>query len=514
MLRAVAYARFSSELQREESIDAQLRAIRKYCDEHEIVLLATYADKGISGTSDNRPEFQRMIAAAEGGGFDGGGFDAVIVHKLDRFARNRYDSAIYKNHLKKRGIRLISVLENLQDTPESVILESVIEGMNEYYSLNLSREVRKGLLENALACKATGGPPPLGYAVDKETHRYVINEYEAGAICLIFGMYLDGNSYSEIISELNRRGYRTRRGDLFGKNSLYAILRNERYTGVYVYVTDSTKNAKGRYDRFGTYDEHAVIRVPGGMPAIISEEDFRKVRAKLAERQHKSAQFSAKQEYLLSGKIMCGVCGNPYAGNSRRPRPGHPLYVSYKCTRRNQKIKTCKNPEINRDKLEDMVLERLCSSLFDPRVIPSLLERYNRYIAEKSGSARNTTEALRTELQSVERKLKNTVNLMVEIGSAALKDKLLELEKAKEQLSFELNQAIMAENSSHINEKQLVKLFYKAEQELRHGTLANRRKIVDQYVKRVVVYPDRVEVVLNFVEGFEWKEVVEKKRES
>ena len=314
MLRAVAYARFSSELQREESIDAQLRAIRKYCTEHDAVLLTVYADKGISGTSDNRPEFQRMIADA-----DKGEFDAVIVHKLDRFARNRYDSAIYKNHLKKRGIRLISVLENLQDTPESVILESVLEGINEYYSLNLSREVRKGLLENALACKATGGPPPLGYSVDKETHRYVINEYEAEAIRMIFRMYLDGSSYTEIIAELNRRGYRTRRGDLFGKNSLYALLRNERYTGVYIYIADSAKHAKGRYDRSGNYDENAVIRVPGGMPAIISEEDFHRVQEKMAERRHKSAQFSAKQEYLLSGKITCGVCGNPYAGNSRSP---------------------------------------------------------------------------------------------------------------------------------------------------------------------------------------------------
>lgn len=509
MLQAVAYARFSSELQREESIDAQLRAIRKYCTEHDAVLLTVYADKGISGTSDNRPEFQRMIADA-----DKGEFDAVIVHKLDRFARNRYDSAIYKNHLQKRGIRLISVLENLQDTPESVILESVLEGINEYYSLNLSREVRKGLLENALACKATGGPPPLGYSVDKETHRYVINEYEAEAIRMIFRMYLDGSSYTEIIAELNRRGYRTRRGDLFGKNSLYALLRNERYTGVYIYIADSAKHAKGRYDRSGNYDENAVIRVPGGMPAIISEEDFHRVQEKMAERRHKSAQFSAKQEYLLSGKIMCGVCGNPYAGNSRRPRPGHPLYVSYKCTRRNQKIKTCKNPEINRDMLEEMVLERLCSSLFDPRVIPSLLERYNRYVAEKSDSARNTAETLRTELQSVERKIKNTVNLMVDIGSSALKDKLLELEKSKEQLSYELKQALVAESTARITEKQLVNLFRKAEQELRHGTLTNRRKIIDQYVKKVVVYPDRVEVVLNFVEGFEVKEVLEKKRES
>ena len=505
MLRAVAYARFSSDLQREESIDAQLRAIKKYCAEHDMVLLATYIDKAISGTSDNRPEFQHMIANA-----DNGTFDAVVVHKLDRFARNRYDSAIYKSHLKKRGIRLISVLENLQDTPESVILESVLEGINEYYSLNLSREVRKGLLENALACKATGGPPPLGYAVDPETHRYVINEYEAGAVRLIFTMYLDGHSYSEIISELNRRGYRTRRGDAFGKNSLYAILKNERYTGVYIYVPDTTKNAQGKYTRHGTYDEEAVIRIPDGMPAIISEEVFRKAQQKLAERRHKSAKFSAKQEYLLSGKVFCGECGNPYAGNSRKPRPDHPLYVSYKCTRRNQKVKTCKNPEINRDKLEEMVLEYLSASLFHPDVIPSLLERYNRFVAEKSGSAQNREDTLKAELKSVERKIQNTVNLMIEIGSPALKDKLMELEESKEKLTFELSQVEQATRQMNVSEEKLKRLFRKAEQELRHGTLANRRKIIDRYVRQVVVYPDKVELVLNFVEGFVWTEMVRK----
>lgn len=295
-----------------------------------------------------------------------GDVDALIVHKLDRFARNRYDSAFYKNILKKNNVKLISVLENLQDSPESVILESVIEGMNEYYSLNLSREVRKGLQENALECKVTGGPPALGYSVDRNTQKYIINEYEAEAVRLIFRMYLEGYSYTEIIDTLNTKGYRTRRGIPFAKNSLYAILRNERYTGVYIYVKDSTKNPKGKYVRHGEYDPDAVIRIPGGIPAIISEDDFHRVQAKMKERQHKAAKFSAKQEYFLSGKIYCGECGSPYAGNSRKPRPDHPLYISYKCTRRNQRDTKCNNPEINRDKLERLVLERLSGYYLTP----------------------------------------------------------------------------------------------------------------------------------------------------
>ncbi|MBE6553612.1 MAG: recombinase family protein [Ruminococcaceae bacterium] len=504
MKRAIAYARFSSDLQREESIDAQLRAIRKYCDEHDFVLLATYADKGISGTSDNRPEFQKMIATATKGNVD-----AVIVHKLDRFARNRYDSAFYKNILKKNNVKLISVLENLQDSPESVILESVIEGMNEYYSLNLSREVRKGLQENALECKVTGGPPALGYSVDRATQKYVINEYEAEAVRMIFRMYLDGYSYTEIIDALNAKGYRTRRGVTFAKNSLYAILRNERYTGVYIYVKDSTKNSKGKYVRHGEYEPEAVIRIPGGIPAIISEQEFQLVQAKMKERQHKAAKFSAKQEYLLSGKIYCGECGSPYAGNSRKPRPDHPLYISYKCTRRNQRDTKCNNPEINRDKLERLVLERLSEVLFNPDVIPRLVEQYNEYIAEKTGSVRERMLVLQTELRDVERKITNTVNLMIETGSAAFKDKLNELEQSKEKLLFELTEAEAALKQENFSEEQICKLFHIAEQQLKNGTLANRRLVIDQYINKIIIYPDKIEVYMNLMSNYTVKETIE-----
>lgn len=504
MLRAVAYARFSSDLQREESIEAQLRAIRNYCDEHGYVLLATYADRGISGTTDNRPEFQRMVADATQREFD-----VVVIHKYDRFARNRYDSAYYKHVLKQNGVRVVSVLENLQDSPESVILESVIEGMNEYYSLNLSREVKKGLQENALACKVTGGPPPLGYSVDRSTQKYVINEHEAEAVRRIFRMYLDGYSYTEIIDNLNRAGYLTRRGQPFAKNSLYAILKNERYTGVYIYVKDSTKNPKGKYVRHGEYEPDAVIRIPGGMPAIISEDVFAATQKKLKQRQHKAARFSAKEEYLLTGKVFCGVCGSPYAGNSRKPRPDHPQYVSYRCTRRNQRIGDCKNPEINRDKLEQAVLERLSKSIFNPAVIPALLSQYNAYVEKKTSGVTRRAEALRGEIKKLERKITNAVDLMIDTGSAALRDKLKELEAMKEKLLFELSEVEALSSHQIFTEGQIQQLFESAERQLKNGTLANRRRIIDEYVDKVLVYPDKIEIHLNVIAGYGIQEVVE-----
>ena len=504
MQTAVAYCRFSSDLQREESIEAQTRAIEQYCKSNNITLLTVYADRAISGMSDQRPEFQRMIrdSAAKK-------FEMVVVHKLDRFARNRYDSAFYKNILKKNGVKLVSVLENLQDTPESVILESVIEGMNEYYSLNLSREVKKGLQENALACKVTGGPPALGYSVDRATQKYVINAYEAEAVRMIFRLYLDGYSYTEIINELNRKGYRTRRGLPFAKNSLYEILRNERYVGTYIYVKDATKNPTGKYARHGKYDPEAVIKIPGGMPQIISLEDFERVQAKMKERQHKAAKFSAKQDYLLSGKIYCGECDSPYAGNSRRPRPGHPMYISYKCTRRNQRNQLCKNPEINRDKLEQLVLEKLSKVVFNPKVIPQLVKEYNAYIDNKSGSSMERLDALQNELRTVERKISNAVNLMIETGSAAIKDKLRELEDSKEKLLFAISEAESALPQNRFSESEICRLFHAAEQQLKNGTLANRRGVIDQYIDKVLIYPDRIEVYINFISDYVVKEIIE-----
>ena len=205
-MKAAIYARYSSDNQRDESIDAQVRAINEYANKSEITVVSIYIDEARSATSDNRPNFLKMMKDSEMRLFD-----LVLVHKLDRFSRNRYDSAFYKNLLKTNGVRVVSVLEQLDDSPESIILESVLEGMSEYFSKNLSREVMKGMKETALQCRHTGGIPPLGYDVNPDK-TFSINTFEAKAVQLIFGMYAAGDGYSKIIDELNRLGYRTKRG--------------------------------------------------------------------------------------------------------------------------------------------------------------------------------------------------------------------------------------------------------------------------------------------------------------
>ncbi|OGO90303.1 MAG: hypothetical protein A2Y17_12080 [Clostridiales bacterium GWF2_38_85] len=212
--KAVLYARFSSDNQREESIEAQVRAIKEYCERNHVVLIDEYLDRAKSATTDDRPQFLQMIMDAKQQKFG-----LVIVHKLDRFSRNRYDSAYYKRELKKNGVTLISVLEQMDDSPESIILESVLEGMSEYYSKNLAREVMKGMRESAIKCQAVGGRPPYGYDVNGETKHYEINEHEAVAVRKIYDSVLTGIGYNEILATLNREGFKTRLGKPFGKNS-------------------------------------------------------------------------------------------------------------------------------------------------------------------------------------------------------------------------------------------------------------------------------------------------------
>ena len=202
---------------------------------------------------------------------DNTGITMVCVHKLDRFSRDKYDSAMYKQKLKAKGIRVVSVLENLNDSPESVILESVIEGMAQYYSANLAREVAKGQRENGLRAMHNGGDAPLGYDVAYDK-KYIINEEEAQAVKIIFDMYVKGYSYSNIIDELNELGYKTKRGNKFGKNSLHGILNNEKYTGVYVFNKTQRKGINGKRNGHKQKSEDEIIRVEGGMPQIIDKE--------------------------------------------------------------------------------------------------------------------------------------------------------------------------------------------------------------------------------------------------
>lgn len=291
--RAALYARFSSSNQREESITAQIRAMEDYCKKNNITIVHIYTDEAKSATTDKRPDFQRMVADSKNREFD-----IVLVHKLDRFARNRFDSAIYQRELKKNGVTLYSVLENLDDSPESVIMQSVLEGFSEYYSKSLSREVMKGMHENALSCRTTGGRIPLGYDLDDQGH-YIINKQESETVKLIYSMAAKGYGYGAIITELHDRNMQNKDGKPFKKTSLYSILTNPKYNGTYVYNRRSSKAPDGTRNDHLYKDYSDMVVIEGGIPRIVDEETFNAVKKRIQENKHECGGRCQKK------KIIC-----------------------------------------------------------------------------------------------------------------------------------------------------------------------------------------------------------------
>lgn len=465
MKKAAAYGRYSTDMQREESIDAQFRAIREYCQRNDILLISEYADEGISGTTDNRPQFQQMITDAQNGLFD-----YVIVHKLDRFSRSKYDSAIYKRKLKQSGVQLLSVLENLDGSPESIILESVLEGMSEYYSKNLSREVRKGLKENALKCKFNGGTPPLGYDID-ENKDYVINEYEAEIVRLIFNMYLENYTYGEMSQKLNSQGYKTKMGKKFNKNSYYDILTNEKYIGTYVY---SQKTRRRHHDK-------DMIKIENGMPAIIEKETWNEVQKMITDRQRPKKNENGRF-YILTGLLFCGECDSPMNGQKRRNGKKNDYYY-YRCIR-NHKKGDCPAKSVRADKIEKQVLDTFNNIIFTEsnkeKIIVSMID----FLISSPGDEETVTN-LNKELNLVNEQIENIVNaIMCGVKSNTLKDKLKDLEDKKQGLIISLNKNKIVDVDT-VTLEYKIRHFFKVSDNIYNYTPNEISLILKMFIERI-----------------------------
>ena len=427
--KVALYARYSSDNQRAESIDAQIRAMKAYCKQHSFVIVESYIDEAKSATTDNRPSFQRMIADSANHTFN-----IVLVHKLDRFARNRYDSAVYKRELKKNGVQVYSVLENLDDSPESIMLEAVLEGMSEYFSENLARETMKGLKETALQCKHTGGMPPLGYDVDEATKKLVINSHEAETVKLIFDMYADGNGYSPILDELHRRNLKTKNGNEFNKISLYSILTNPKYQGLYVFNRSSAKSITGTRNTHLLKDAEDIICIDGGCPQIVDKDTYDKVQKRITEHKHTGGRLNAKENYLLSGKVFCKECGRSMVGNTRYSGRNKQLYITYRCP---SKRYACSNKEINKVYLEDYVIMLLEKHIFNSYALKKLIKNIEKRI-ENADVTDNSY--IYDELDKVNEALKNVADAVANgLISDVLIDRLKELEQKKTSLEARLN---------------------------------------------------------------------------
>jgi site-specific DNA recombinase len=494
-MKAVIYARYSSDNQRDESIDAQVRAIKEYAVINNISIVDIYSDEARSATTDKRPDFLRMMKDSELAQFN-----LVLVHKLDRFSRNRYDSAFYKNLLKLNGVKVVSVLEPLDDSPESVILESVLEGMSEYYSKNLSREVMKGMRETALKCKHTGGVPPLGYDVNPDK-TYSINILESKAVKLIFEMYASGIGYSKIIDELNRLGYQTKRGNSFGNNSIHDLLKNEKYIGTYIFNRTERKT-NGKRNGHRIKDDSEIIKIPNGMPQIIEKELFEKIKIKMEENKNGPGRFQTKENYLLSGLIYCGDCGGKMTGKRRYAGRKHNLYLTYECSTR-KRNKTCSMKSINKKYIEDLVIEQLESDIFNPKAMDQLIKKLVAYSKKQLKSVDNDLKVLRIELNQLNGKINNIVEAIANgMFHESMKKKLATLETQKSNLEKNIEKIQLRSQSITYSKKEMYD-YFKKDADIKQRSPEDQKEIIQAYVKKIEVFENTINIenIVTFIGG-------------
>ena len=430
MKTAAIYARYSSDLQRSESIDAQIRACRYYAQRFNLEVIRVFSDAAKSGRSvTKRDQFTAMMDAAQSGQFE-----VLLVHKLSRFSRSGTDTLNNKAKLESSGVELISVTERLDNTPEGKLMLYVITGMNEFYSANLAAETMKGLRENAYNGRHTGGLPPLGYDVDPATKQLVVNEEESKAVKTIFAMYLAGYGYGDITRTLNANGWRSKRGALFGRNSIHDILINEKYTGILTYDKIAAKTPDGRMNRRKFKKEY--IRLEGGCPQIISKEDFERTAKKLKENQHRPRPQSV-ENYILSGKLFCGECGHRMCGERHKVRDT--AYAYYVCNEGKRR----KDHRLSAPKelVEDMVCNALNKIISSPVSVESIARaavssyeddssavcRLDKEIAECDNGIRNIVKAIASgldepELRSELLQLKQRKAELIAIQSSVTQD--------------------------------------------------------------------------------------------
>ena len=391
MRKAVFYGRYSSANQTEQSIEGQLHVCEKYAAQNDIQIVRHYIDRAISGTSDNRPQFQQMIADSKQKNFE-----IVLVYKLDRFARNRYDSAIYKKKLRDNGVRVVSATENITDSPEGIIMEGLLEAMDEYYSAELSRKMMRGKEESFQKGYYLNHVAPFGYKlVDR---RLALDAATAPLVPKIFRSYLDGKKIGQIANELNAKGIPTAAGTHWKPMDVSRLLHRRLYIGEYT---------------FGDFE--GVMPCPQIVPHELYDA-VQKYIAEAAARKRKRKDYN----YMLTGKLRCAECGKSVCGSTSGKN--HYYYCRH-----------CNGARsIDADYLHDKVLSALGEYMTVDKVAEISAAAYAEYQQEEQMDER---PALERELKSVDTQIQNAVNAIV-AGAALpeLQDKIAQLKERQETL--------------------------------------------------------------------------------
>ena len=459
MKSAVIYARYSSERQTEQSIEGQLRVCNEYAERNDIKIIETYIDRAMTGTNDNRKNFQKMLRDS-----NKRLWDIVLVYKLDRFSRNKYEMAMHRKTLRDNGVRLVSAMENIPDTPEGIILESLLEGMAEYYSAELAQKVRRGLNENVQKGKYLGGRILFGYRV--ENKHIFINEDEAEIVRYIFQQYINGAIIKDLQKQLTEQGI-YHNGKPFGQNTIYNMLKNEKYAGIFHYNGNVYTNI---------------------YPRIVPAPIFDKTQELLQENLY--GKRSLEVVYLLRAKLFCGYCGKPMGAETGTSKNGKINYY-YKCAGR-KKNSGCLKENIKKKDLEDIVIETTFQVIGSEENISVIADKIMA-INEQRIQSQSLLNLLYAEKDETQRCIDNLIKAMEQgILTASTKERMEELEEKLQSLKTNI---IIEENKTT---KKLTK--EDVVQFLKTSLKSEPSKMIKLLVNKVLLLDDKIEIHYNFTD--------------
>ena len=460
MKTAVIYARYSSDRQTEQSIEGQLHVCEDFAKRNDILILDTYIDRAITGTHDMRENFQRMLKDS-----DAKSWDYVLVYKLDRFSRNKYEMAIHRKHLKDNGIKILWAVENIPETPEGTLLESLLEGMNQYYSEELSQKTKRGMNETRLKGNFIGGYVNFGYVRDGA--KLKVNPDEAEIVVRMFTDYVNGKAVREIARELNAQGIRNK-GNQFLDSTIHNILRQEKYTGIY--------RVNGQvYDKI--------------YPPILDKDIYELARQKIEKNKHGNRKVDAVV-FILKNKVFCGYCGRKLYALSAKSNTGQPLRY-YKCydTNPNHK-KTCPSKIIRKDFLEEVVNKAILKVFATQNNISMFVEKVFN-VHKKRVNEDNSVNILNQDLASVMKSISNIMSAIEKgIFTETTKSRLEELEKEKRELEKKITVAKSKEKAM-LTKEEIANYF-------KYSLKQSTENMINLLVKEIVVYNDKIEIAFNY----------------
>ena len=467
MKTAVIYARYSSDSQTEQSIEGQLRVCKEYAQVNNILIVDTYIDRAMTGTNDNRAAFQKMLADSSKKQWQ-----YVIVYKLDRFSRDKYESVIHKKTLRDNGVTILSAMEQITDSPEGRMMETILEGFNQYFSEELRQKVIRGLKESWAKGKGTGGYEVFGY--DTRDKRFYINEHEAEIVREVFTKYSQGYKVIKIARDLQKRGLRRKNGKLIDNKYLYFMLHNKKYIGKV---------------------EHQGVIYDNIYPRIISDDLWDAVNKVNEQNKLAPSHTTDAYGYILTGKLICGNCKHLMGGESATSHTGE-IHYYYCCLSKRRKRAECNTKRISKKYLEDMVINATVSALEDEKTIvrisKNLHELHKKLIADNSN--------LRVLEQKLSVAKKSQANIIKAIEQGIIfestKDRLAQLENEILELDFAIKQE--KAKTTNLISREEIENYLRSYLGKDMSDPEVRRLIVNTFIREIILYDDKIIITYNY----------------